>query len=761
MILRRKNREPADLALADLRRAFAGRIGWSATQPASPAVHAEPSRPLPPELRGVLNASGVQTLYPHQAAAFDAIAAGEDFLIATPTASGKTLAFALPIFARLLREPRARALLVVPTNALANDQLRAVEAYARRLPGAPRAAVFTGASPEATRRALRADPPNLLITNPEMLQLSLAGQHRLWRSFWSDLRFLVLDEMHLYRGVFGAHMALLVRRALRIAELHGARTQVVGCSATVGNPEELGERLTGRCMTVVRGAGAGRGARTVIALAPPAATSPAASQTLAVELFCGLVERGVGTILFALTRRGAELMSRQARERLGAALADTVAPYRGGLDPRERERIEAGLKAGRLRGVVATNALEVGIDIGGLDAAVIAGFPGSRASFWQQAGRAGRGARPSLVLFVPYPRTLDSFYATHADALLSGLLEDVAIDRQNERVLLQHLACAAAETPLDGTSLRALGEPPPGIVRAAVESGALVRAGSCYRAGPAADHARVNLRGAGDDRWTIVAEGQAIGTIDEEHRGIELHAGAVYLHGGQRYRVQATDPRARTVTVRVEHEDLVTEPLIETVVTPLPSGVTGAVQVPAISGGTTGAGRVRVLRSVAAYREGGRAGRDRKTVTVDPPEYREFETAGLWYVFADVLRARLDAGGRRRFAPALHALEHLLPAAAALRVLCDPRDLVATFEERHETLSGAVLFLYDAIPGGCGITERLAGAAPALLTLCREIAAGCPCRDGCPACVLSGTCRNPIDPPDKTAVLELLRAPGV
>ncbi|HZQ37102.1 MAG TPA: DEAD/DEAH box helicase, partial [Dehalococcoidia bacterium] len=374
MILRRKSREPVDLALADLRRAFAGRIGWSATLPAAPATYAEPNRPLPPELRVLLRESGVPGLYPHQAEAFAALDAGEDVLVATPTASGKTLAFALPILARLLREPAAKALLVVPTNALANDQLRAIAAVAHRLPGSPRVAVFTGASDEAARRGLRSDPPSLLITNPEMLHLSLCGQHRLWRPFWSGLRFLVLDELHLYRGVFGAHMALLVRRALRIAGLYGARPQVVGCSATVGNPQELGERLSGRRLQVVRGGGTGRGARTLAALAPPAAASPAASQTLAVELFCGLVERGIGTILFALTRRGAELMSGQARERLGPALADTVAPYRGGLAARERERIEAELKSGRLRGVVATNALEVGIDIGGLDAAVIAGF---------------------------------------------------------------------------------------------------------------------------------------------------------------------------------------------------------------------------------------------------------------------------------------------------------------------------------------------------------------------------------------------------
>lgn len=759
MVLRRSRPEPVDLALAELQRVFAGRIGWSATLPALPAEHAMPARPFPPELRELLRASATPGLYPHQAAAFDALDAGQDVLIATPTASGKTLAFALPIFARLLREPAARALLVVPTNGLANDQLRGVAAYAERLPRAPRVAVFTGATDEAARRALRAAPPSLLITNPEMLHLSLVGQHRLWQPFWSGLRFLALDELHLYRGVFGAHMALLVRRALRVAALHGSEPQLIGCSATVGNPEELGERLTGRRMAIVRGAGAARGARTVATMMRMA--SPSASQALAVELFGGLVERGIGTILFTLTRRDAELMSGQAREHLGPALARAIAPYRGGLDGAERERIEADLKSGRLRGVVATNALEVGIDIGGLDAAVIAGFPGSRASFWQQAGRAGRGERPSLVLFVPYPRALDAYYASHADALLAGVLEAVAIDRQNEQVLVQHLACAAAEAPLDAAALRGLGRPSDASLRLAIERGALLREGRCYRAGPAASHARVNLRGASDDRWTIVEAGREIGTIDEEHRGIELHNGAVYLHGGRRYRVAGSDAEARTVVVRREPDDLLTEPIVYTVAAPLSGDAAACAPSRDRTPCTMRAGRLRIMRSVAGYREGRRTSRERKTVTLDPAERREFETFGLWFVFAEELRARLDAGGRRRFAPALHALEHLLPAAAALRVLCDPRDLVASFEERHEALGGAALFLYDAVPGGCGIAERLSADAAALLALCLQIVSGCPCREGCPACVLAAACRRPADPPDKAAALELLRSLGV
>jgi len=769
VFLRRRRAHSVEAACDELRRAFADQIAWSASLPEAVPAFAAPGRPLAPALQELLCASGVRGLYPQQAAAFDALCDGRDIAIATPTASGKTLGFALPIFARLLAEPRARALLIAPTNALVNDQARTLAGWARLLPHPPRVAVLTGATAEEARRALRSDPANLLITNPEMLHLSLCGQHPLWRRFWQELHFVVLDEMHLYRGVFGAHMALLVRRALRIAALHGARPQVAGCSATVGNPEELGARLTGRPLEVVRADGAGRGPRTLVVLRPSLSASAAASQAAAVDLFCGLIERGVGTILFALTRRGAEAMWAQAQERLGATLAARVAPYRGGLAPRERERIERELKTGTLSGVIATNALELGIDIGGLDAAVIAGFPGSRASFWQQAGRAGRGPRPALVVFVPYPRALDAYYAAHDQALLSGVMEAVAIDRANEQIVLQHLGCAAAEAPLSAGDLAALGPVGAAGLHVAVERGLLVSDGDSWRCGPRASHGALNLRGSGAETWAILAPEGEIGTIDEAHRAIEAHPGAIYLHGGRRYRVQAHDARTHTLTVRREPDDIVSEPLVVTVATPLQARPAALLSAPLGSSDSAGAGsalrcfagRLRVTRTTVGYREGKRLQRSRQTVTLDPPQRREIETAGLWFVFRDDLRSTLDRRGLRRFAPALHALEHLLPAAAALRVLCDPRDVVATYEERHEAFGGAAIFVYDAIAGGCGIAERLANEASALLTICREIVAGCRCREGCPACVLSAACWRPDDPPDKAAALDLLDASGV
>jgi len=775
VFLRRRRADPVDAVFKDLRRAFADRIAWTASLPETPPTFAEPAQPLPPALQELLRECGIRGLYPQQAQAFDALHAGGDVAIATPTASGKTLAFALPIFARLLAEPRARALLIAPTNALVNDQARTLTAWARALPRAPAVAVLTGATSEEARRALRADPPRLLITNPEMLHLSLCGQHVLWRRFWPGVQFVVLDEMHLYRGVFGAHLAMLMRRVLRVAALHGARPQIAGCSATVGNPEQLGERLTGRRLPVIRADGAGRGPRTLLALQPSLAVTGDRGQATAVELFCGLIEREIGTILFAQTRRGVETMWLQARERLGAELGGRVAPYRGGLAPRERERIERDLKQGRLRGVIATNALELGIDIGGLDAAVIAGFPGSRASFWQQAGRAGRGRRPSLVVFVPFPRALDAYYAAHDRALLSSVLEDVAVDRENEAIIAQHLGCAAAEAPLDPETLSALAPAGDAVPRAAAASGLLTRDGGQWRAGPGASHAAVSLRGSGAETWTVQAPEGEIGTLDDSQRTLEAHLGAVYLHGGRPYRVQAVDHVSHRISVAAEPEDAVSEPLVVTVAAPLArsgarrsgNGVpAGDRPSEAVAGVATAArfssdaGRLLVTWTTIGYREGKRLARVRRTVTLDPPERREMETAGLWFVFPDELRRRLDEGGRRRFAPALHALEHLLPAAAALRVLCDPRDVVASYEERHELLGGAALFLYDAIAGGCGIAERLSADPGALLALCREIVAGCRCREGCPACVLSAACWRPADPPEKAAALALLTALG-
>lgn len=762
MFLRRRNADPVGEIVDRLVSAAGrGRVAWSQRAPAEAPRFAEPARPLPPRLRQALGARGIERLYAHQVEALDQIRAGRDTVIVTPTASGKTLGFTLPIVERLLTESGARALYLYPTNALVNDQERGLRGLLDALPGGPTAATLTGATDNDTRRALRRTPPEILLTNPEMLHMSLLGQHRYWERFWPGLRYIVFDEMHLYRGLFGAHMAMVARRALRVAALYGAEPLVIGCSATVGNPAELGERLLGRPVRVVRGSGAGRGPRTFMVWQPPllrgaGAGERASAQNEAVNLFCTLVEEGLGTILFALTRRGAEAMSIEARQTLGPALAGRVAPYRSGYTPTQRRLVEEQLKSGELLGVISTNALEVGIDIGGLDAAVIAGFPGSRTSFWQQAGRAGRGERGALVAFVPYPRAVDGYYAAHPEALLAGTHEDAIVDLGNARVLAAHLACAAREVPLRPADPAAFAPAAADAAHLALADGRLAAHEDGLIATQAQNHTAVGLRGAAGAVCRIVGPTGELGTIDEAHFFLETHPGAIYLHNGQRFRVRALDRRHGRVEVTPEPALLLTEPVVQTVVHAEPPHAERAFG----PGGETTrlfAGALTVRRTTISYREIHPYGRTAPVITplAEPLTY-ELATAGLWAVFPPTLRRRLDAAGQRRFFAGLHALEHVLPAAVSLRVLCDARDVIATFEEDHATLGGPALFLYDDYAGGAGVAERLLPDFAELLRLSLAIVRDCACRDGCPACILSVGCWRPFDEPDKSAAIALL-----
>jgi len=740
-----------------------GQFIWSARQPAQPPRFAEPARPLTLPIVRALSFLGVDQLYAHQAAAIDEIRAGRDAVIVTPTASGKTLAFNVPIVERLIANPLSRALYLYPTNALANDQERGLRALLEQLETPPQAGVLTGATDAETRRRLRSQPPQLLLTNPEMLHLSLLGGHRLWANFFRGLEFVVLDELHLYRGLFGANLAMVLRRLMRIAAQYGARPQVVACSATIGNPAELAGRITGRSFTVVESSGAARGPRTFVVWRPRLLRSAgndvrADPQAEAVNLFCRLVSEGMGTILFALTRRGAETMLIQARERLGPAVAGRIAPYRNGYTPDQRRMVEERLKSGALLGVVSTNALEVGVDIGGLDAAVIAGFPGSRTSLWQQAGRAGRGTRSSLVLFVPYERVVDGYYANHPDELLDGRFEDAIVDLANPRILASHLACAAAERPLLPGELPSFSAVSERAISLAVTDGLLRPIDNGWSAATENHHRNVSLRGSTSATFEIVGPAGHLGTIDEAHVYREAYAGALYLHDGDRYRVKAVDTLARQVDVAAEAGPMVTEPVLQSTVhidAELPQS--SRLLQPAGGGVRLATGGLQVRQTTIAYREIRLRGRHfERTVPIQPPLTFELSTFGCWLVVPQPLRVRLESKDPRRFVAGLHALEHLLPAAVSLRLLCDARDVVATYEVEHQALGGPVLFLYDDCAGGAGIASRAAEVFEDLLAACRDIVRDCRCREGCPACILSASCWRRYDEVDKGAVLSLI-----
>ncbi|MHB8574542.1 MAG: DEAD/DEAH box helicase [Dehalococcoidia bacterium] len=757
MLFRRRESSATERFVETLHReAGRGQFAWSQTLPPEPPRFADLETPLAPRVAAALDDLGIRRLYAHQAAVVDRVRRGENVVLATPTASGKTLAFNLPVLERLLADSEARALHVYPTNALVNDQQRALAELLHGVRPVLTTGVLTGATSIDTRRQYRATPPRILLTNPEMLHLSLAGAHDAWSRYLGGLRFIVLDELHMYRGLFGAHVALSVRRLLRAAALHGAHPQLVGCSATIGNPGELAERLTGLPFSVVEGGGAARGPRTVVIWRPGGGGDGGGDpQADAVWLFCRLVSEGLGTILFALTRRGAEAMLMQARERLGPGLRDRVAPYRNGYTPDERRKVEEDLKNGRLLGVVSTNALEVGIDIGGLDAAVIAGFPGSRSSFWQQAGRAGRGPRGALVVYVPYERVVDAYYAAHPDELLGGRFEDAIVDLANPFVLGAHLACAASERALRPVELPALSPAAAAAAKLAEAAGRLTRTARGWTVSDS-PHGKVNLRGDSADSWQILSPSGGIGSIDGAHLHREAFPGAVYLHQGERYRVTDHDVARRIVRVEPEPRRLITEPVLQTAVTVDEVQSDGLVRCGRAEL-RLGLGALRVDEATTAYRElQPRGRRHERTVVLEAPLTHSLRTTGCWLVFPELLRRRLEAADGRRFATGLHALEHILPSALSLQVLCDPHDVITTYELTHAAFGGPTLFVADARAGGAGITTRAAERLPELLRACHEIVRACPCKDGCPACILSTTCWRQFDPIEKPAALALL-----
>jgi DEAD/DEAH box helicase domain-containing protein len=741
-----RKRDPLDAFVARLKREGRdGRLRLLEPLPRRDAEYAEPSPPLPLRLSDALRAAGVPQLYRHQVELLAHVRAGDDVALVTPTASGKTLAFATAICERWLMDRTARAICVYPTNALIHDQERALRAFTERLAEPPRIATLTGATPLEERRALRSRPPAILLTNPELLHMSLAGGQAGWAGLLAGLAFVVLDEAHSYRGVFGAHMALTVRRLLRAACGYGATPRLILCTATVGNPAELAEALSGRACAVVEGPAGTQGERTfAVWRADTQDDRPFSVEAEAARLFAESVKAGLGTILFMPSRRGVERAVARARAIVGPQQAMAIAPYRGGYTPAQRRRLEGKLRDGALRGVVATNALEIGIDVGGLAVAITAGFPGSRTSLWQQLGRAGRNDRPSLGLFVPYPRAVDAYYAEHPRALLARPFEDAVVDLGNGAIVAQHLLCAAAESPLLAADATAFCAGAPSVLAEALRDGRLYRLRGRLYARDGAPHGAVRLRGGAGESLELICAGVLIGTLDAAQLGREAYPGATYLHEAIRYRVVDVDERKRRVELVRDAAAPDTMPVIRSSV---------HLQGTAIAGEP---GALLIKRTTAAYVEQ-TPGRGDHGRLLDPPISVDLLTKGFWLrtPSPDLWPAGRDGSARLA---ALHALEHLLPAAAAIALACDPRDLVATAIADHRQAGGDAIFLYDAVEGGSGLAERVARQPAALLRLASQLVGDCPCRKGCPRCVMQGGCWRAHAGTEKALARDLLLA---
>ena len=726
-------------------------VAFRAEQPAREARVVALPDGLHPRVLAALERRGLTELYAHQAAAFSAATRGEHVMVATGTASGKTLAFNLPVLEGVAAEPKQRALYLYPTKALAQDQARSLAEF--KVPRL-RAAIYDGDT-ESERRWQIRKWANVILTNPDMLHVGVLPHHDRWGDVLQNLRYVVIDEAHVYRGVFGSHVGNVLRRLRRAAAIYGAEPQFLLASATIANPGEQAHALTGLDVTVVADDAAPSAERTVAFWNPPLLDEElglrASPLGEASRLVAGLVERGLRTICFAKSRRAAELIHRFASDRLDAELAARLSPYRAGYTPPQRREIERRLVEGELLAVTATDALELGIDIGLLDCAISVGFPGTVASLRQQWGRAGRRAH-GLAVLVASEDALDQFFMREPDALMGRRVEAAILDHANPRVLDGHVRTAAFEAPLDEHDVPTLG--PEALERAAVlaEAGDLKQTKTGYvYAGRDYPAAAVGLRATSAESFAVVdaATGDVLGTVEKERAYSTVHEGAVYLHLGESYRVLELELEARAALVERFQADYYTQAKKETM-TVIESADLQSRRL----GLDLSFGRVSVTEEVVGYQK--KAISDGSTldlVALDLPE-TTFETEAIWYLPESAQLAELEE--MPRLLGTLHAAEHAMIALLPLWAMCDRWDIGGLSTNVHFQTGRPTVFVYDGHPGGVGLTRRGYDQFEGWVADTARMLAGCPCERGCPSCVQSPKCGNLNEPLDKAGARMLL-----
>jgi DEAD/DEAH box helicase domain-containing protein len=722
----------------------------------------EPRRPvlqplpdIPEMLRGRLQILGIEGLYPHQRRALDLLDEGDHVVVATGTASGKTLVYNLAFARAALADEKRTALYLFPTKALARDQLRQVREL--RLPQV-RAAVYDGDTPQAERPVIRRNA-NLVMTNPDMLHASILPGHARWADFLLRLSLVVVDEAHVARGVFGSHVAMILRRLRRLAAHYGGQPQFVLSSATIGNPADLAERLVGLPFTEVDQDESPRGEKLFVLWNPPLVDEELGLRRSAISetswLLRQLVEAETRTIAFCRTRRSAELVAEFARRELPAILKRRVKAYRAGYLPSERRELERALSSGELLGVAATTALELGIDVGSLDAALLAGYPGTRASMWQQAGRAGRRSGPALAVLVAQDDPLDQYLVQHPDDLFARPPEAAVVDPTNRYVMGPHLACAAREQPLAADDLAMFGADAAAQAERLVTAGELVwRRGMLHHRGRESPHRLVDIRSASGHLFAIVEDetGALLGTVDEARAYWHVHPGAVYLHQGEQYEVSELDLQGKVAVVAKSEADYYTQTRDITDVEVLGVAEEGTVgEVPALFGD------VRVTRQVVGFQRKLSSTQEViDEVGLNLPA-QTLETKALWWLLPQPLLERA------RVTPAMlpgsaHAAEHAAIGLLPLVATCDRWDIGGLSTPYHPDTEAATIFIYDGYQGGAGIAERGYESGRRLLEATFEAVRRCPCSRGCPSCIQSPKCGNGNEPLDKQGAIALLAA---
>ncbi len=700
---------------------------------------------LAPSLVEALQRLGIPRLYNHQAQALAAIRANKNILVATPTASGKTLIYNLPVLEALLKDPQGHALYLFPLKALEQDQLKAVKELDAALPSPfLRAAIYDGDTPPGDRQALKARPPHVLISNPDMLHLGILPHHGAWSDFFKRLRFVVVDEVHTYRGIMGSHMAQVLKRLRRICAHYGASPQFLFSSATIAKPEEFILKLTGLEVEIIAESGAPQSGRHFLFLNPPAGAPAVAAQ-----IFSQAIRQGLATICFTQARKLTELIHLWSQRQV-PELRRYISSYRAGFLPEERREIEHNLASGKMRGVISTSALEMGIDIGGLDVCILVGYPGTMVTTWQRAGRVGRQGRDSLIVLVAQADALDQYFIKYPDQFFGRPMETAIVDPDNPYVVKDHLPCAAQELPLKDDDPFFDLKTHAAVMQELSQARHLLQsaAGDAWFARSRFPQKEVNIRGMGDS-FSIFLEGRKkpIGSIDGHRALRECHPGAVYLHKAKTYTVQRLDLERHNVWVEPIEPNYFTR-----IQTDKDTEILEVREKRQMAQFLACTGRLKVTERLLSYEKRRLPGQELVgQVPLDlPPSI--FETVGMWLEIPDEVKAAVYAEGRH-FMGGIHALEHVLISMFPLFALADRYDIGGISHPAHPQVGRAAIFIYDGYPGGVGLAERAYEILEDLLKRTRELIDACPCEDGCPSCVHSPKCGSGNKPLDKEAAV--------
>lgn len=734
---------------------FGPQVAYHKIMPAQDGQYSNVPAWLNSDLKVYLESNNIKKLYSHQHEALAAINSGEDVIISTPTASGKTLIYNLPVIDSFIKSNNFQALYLFPIKALARDQLSTIEHIFSALSTTNQkglkniATIYDGDTTQYQRQKIRKDLPPVLLTNPEMIHLSFLPYHHNWQEFFVNLKFIIIDEVHTYRGVLGSHMAWVMRRLLRIASYYGARPQFIMLSATIGNPAELGEGLLGRKVKVIDGQGAPLPEKNFVFVNPWDSAAFTACQLLEAA-----VKRGLRTIVYTQSRKMTELINIWTSPRLGA-LAGKLSAYRAGFLPEERRDIEHKLFSGELLGVISTSALELGIDIGDLDICILVGYPGSIMATMQRGGRVGRGNRASAILLLAQEDALDQYFMNNPKDFFNRPAESAVINPYNESILAQHFHCLAAELELRDDDDLFKDPRHQDAVSLLCDEAILLENhdGKRWYATRKFPQRLVSLRGGGSQLSIINGDsGEVVGELDSIRAMKECHPEAIYIHRGKTWIVDILSLETKEVVARCQTPSYFTRALADKDTT-----VIECQRNAVVAGCNCYFGKLKISEQVTGYQKINK--KTQKILGVYPLELPkdEFSTEGLWFEIPAIIKEDME-NEKLNFMGAIHALEHVLIALMPLFVLCDRNDIGGLSCPYHEQVDGAAIFIYDGHSGGVGLCKTAFNGLLDLFEQVEKTVSDCSCERGCPSCVHSPKCGSGNRPIDKGACLYLIRA---